>query len=202
MVLVINNIIGLFYRQRENKLYTKTSSCRTMTIQIDDQGWGTPVGGVGIIVLREETGEIHYDIVPVEHFNLETFKKKIYLDSARNIVEQGFIKLKVPKDEEIEICSGCIHDKTAEWLKNKGHKFTVTKINGTAQKKGETMFIEYLRRLGVPNPPAIVEETVDEYKAQFFYLMDWVREDPEKKKHLCKTGWKYLIKFFKGKKQR
>jgi hypothetical protein len=170
-----------------------------MTIQIDDQGWGTPVGGVGIIVLRKETQEIYYDIVPIGHFNLETFKKKTYMNSARDIVEQGFRKLKVPIDEEIEICSGCIHDRTSEWLKNEGYEFTVMKINGNAQRKGEGMFIEYLRGLGVPNPPAIVEETVDEYKAQFFYIMDWVRKDPEARKPLCKTGWKYFIKFFNNK---
>ena len=170
-----------------------------MTIQIDDQGWGTPVGGVGIIVLRKETGEMHYDIIPIEDFRVDTFKKKTYLASAKNIVEQGFVKLNIRRDEDIEICSGCIHDKTAEWLKNEGYKFIVTKINGLAQQKGEELFIEYLRGLGIPNPPGIVNETVDEYKAQFFYLMDWVREDPQGRKYLCKTGWKYLIKFFKKK---
>jgi hypothetical protein len=173
-----------------------------MTIQIDDQGWGTPVGGVGIIVLRKETNELHYDIVPVEHFTVHTFKKKTYLAAARDIVEQGFSMLKVTKDEEVEICPGCIHDKTAEWLKNEGYKFTATKVDGMAQSKGEQLFIEYLRGLGVPNPPPIVEETVDEYKAQFFYLVDWVRKYPEKRKHLCKTGWKYFIKFFGNKKKK
>ncbi len=170
-----------------------------MTIQIDDQGWGTPVGGVGIIVLRKETGEIHYDIVPIECFSLDSFKKKTYLAGARDIVERGFIKLKVPKNEEIEICSGCIHDKTAQWLKDEGYKFTVMKIDGLAQQIGEKLFIDYLRGLGVPNPPQIVLETVDEYKAQFFYLVDWVRKEPQARKHLCKTGWKYFIKFFKEK---
>jgi hypothetical protein len=173
-----------------------------MTIQIDDQGWGTPVGGVGIIVIRKETDEMHYDVIPIEHFNIESFKKKTYLASAREIVEQGFIKLKVTKDEEIEICPGCIHDRTADWLKKEGYKFTVTKINGTAQHKGESMFIEYLRSIGVPNPPGIVEETVDEYKAQFFYLIDWVRKDPMGRKPLCKTGWKFFIKFFKKRENR
>ncbi len=168
-----------------------------MTIQIDDQGWGTPVGGVGIIVLRKETGETYYDIVPIEHFGINTFKKKTYLMYAKNIVEQGFIKLKVPKDEEIEICSGCIHDRSSEWLKNEGYRFKVTRIEGPAQQKGEMLFTEYLRGLGVPNPPVIVKETVEEYKAQFFYLIDWVRKDPGRRKPLCKTGWKYFIKFFK-----
>ncbi len=170
-----------------------------MTIQIDDQGWGTPVGGVGIIVLRKETDETYYDVIPIEHFNIESFKRKTYLACARDIVKQGFIKLKVTKDEEIEICSGCIHDRTAGWLKNERYNFTVMKIDGTAQHKGESLFIEYLRSIGVPNPPAIVEETVDEYKAQFFYLIDWVRKDPAGRKRLCKTGWKFFIKFFKKK---
>ena len=168
-----------------------------MTIQIDDQGWGTPVGGVGIIVVRKETFQIHYDIVPIEYFNVETFKKKIYLEKARNIVEEGMNKLNVHRDEEVEICSGCIHDKTAIWLKNEGYRFTVQKIDGIAQRKGEEMFVEYLHTLGVPDPPSIVEETVDEYKAQFFYLMDWVRQDPIGRAHLCKTGWKYFKKLFK-----
>lgn len=170
-----------------------------MTIQIDDQGWGTPVGGAGIIIIRKETCEIHYDIVPVEYFNIEMFRKKAYLEGARKIVEEGLLRLKVRKDEEIEICSGCIHDKAVEWLKNENYKCTVRKIDGIAQKKGEELFIEYLQKLGVPDPPAIVEETVDEYKAQFFYLMDWVREDISGRTHLCKTGWKYFKKFFKNK---
>lgn len=168
-----------------------------MTIQIDDQGWGTPVGGVGIIVLRKETEELFYDIVPIKHFRIERFKKKTYLASSRSIVEKGFMELNVTKDEEIEICSGCIHDMTAEWLEKKGYKFTVTKIDGLAQEKGEKLFNDYLRSLGPPAPPEIIEETVDEYKAQFFYLMNWVREDLEGRKHLCKTGWKYFIKLFK-----
>ena len=108
-----------------------------MTIQIDDQGWGTPVGGVGIIVIRKETDEIHYDIVPIGLFDITNFKKKTYLDGARGIVKQGFIKLKVTKNEEIEICSGCIHDKSAKWLKGEGYNFKVMKINGIAQLKGE-----------------------------------------------------------------
>ncbi len=171
-----------------------------MTIQIDDQGWGMPVGGVGIIVIRKETEEMHYDIVPVELFNIDEFKKKNYLKGARSIVEQGFLKLKVPKHEEIEVCSGCIHDKTVEWLKNEGYKFEVTKINGAAQSKGERLFIEYLRTLGVPNTPEIVEETVKEYKAQFFYLINWVRKDPESRLKVCKTGWKYFKSFSEDKK--
>lgn len=169
-----------------------------MTIQIDDQGWGTPVGGVGIIVLRKETARYYYDIVPIEHFRLGNFKKKTYLASARDIVEKGFKELNITKDEEIEICSGCIHDRTAQWLKDEGYKFTIMKIDGLAQKTGEQVFIEYLRSLGIPNPPSIIEETVDEYKAQFFYLMEWVREDPKGRAPLCKTGWKYFIKFFKN----
>ncbi|MCX9013487.1 MAG: hypothetical protein OIN89_01610 [Candidatus Methanoperedens sp.] len=168
-----------------------------MTIQIDDQGWGAPVGGVGIIVLRKETNEIHYDIIPIDHFRLKAFKKKTYLEGAREIVEDGVRKLNVAKDEEIEICSGCIHDSSARWLEDEGYNVTVTRIDGYAQQAGENMFNEYLRELGVPNPPPIVEETVDEYKAQFFYLMDWVREDMKGRKHLCKTGWKYFIKLFK-----
>ncbi len=169
-----------------------------MTIQIDDQGWGTPVGGVGIIVLRKETCEIHYDVVPIDHFSIEKFKNKTYLIYARNIVEQGFIKLNVKKNEEVEICPGCIHDKTAEWLKNEGYKYSTMKINGSAQQIGEQLFIEYLRKLGIPDTPKIVEESVDEYKAQFFYVMNWVRKDPIGRAHLCKTGWKYFIKFFKS----
>ncbi|NJD76842.1 MAG: hypothetical protein FIB08_07075 [Candidatus Methanoperedens sp.] len=171
-----------------------------MTIQIDDQGWGMPVGGVGIIVLRKETGEVHYDIVPIKNFNLENFKKKKYLDSAKEIVEKGLNILKVGKNEEIEICSGSIHDKSTQWLKDEGYKFTVMKIDGQAQQIGERLFTEYLQRLGVPRPPPIVEETVEEYKAQFFYLMDWVREDLAGRTQFCKTGWKFFIKFFRKKK--
>lgn len=172
-----------------------------MTIQIDDQGWGTPVGGAGIIVVRKETRQLYYDIVPIEDFGNEEFRRKTYLQSARIIVELGFLELNVTKDEEIEICSGCIFNKTVQWLKNEGYKFKIMKIDGIAQHKGEELFIEYLRGLGVPNPPQIIEETVDEYKAQFFYLMDWVREDTLGRIHLCKVGWKFFKKFLRDQKE-
>ncbi len=168
-----------------------------MTIQVDDQGWGTPVGGVGIIVIRKETLELHYDIVPMEHFRVEQFGRKTYLGGARDIVKAGFSKLKVMKNEDVLICPGCIHDKTVEWLKNEGYTFEVAKIDGIAQQKGEELFTEYLHSLGVPDPPPIIDETVEEYKAQFFYLMDWVKQDAPGRKHLCKTGWKFFKRFFK-----
>ncbi|MCX9084190.1 MAG: hypothetical protein OIN87_05240 [Candidatus Methanoperedens sp.] len=172
-----------------------------MTIQIDDQGWGTPVGGVGIIVVRKETFELYYDIIPIEDFRNDTFRRKTYLQSARNIVEKGVRELNISKDEEIEICSGCVHDRTVQWLKNEGYKFAVKKIDGIAQNKGEELFIKYLCSLGVTDPPQIIEETVNEYKAQFFYLMDWVREDTSGRIHLCKTGWKFFKKFLRDHKE-
>ena len=73
-----------------------------MTIQIDDQGWGTPVGGVGIIIVRKETFEIYYDIIPIEYFNLEMFRKKVYLNGAKNIVFPFFVRKKWSNVQEVE----------------------------------------------------------------------------------------------------
>jgi len=53
---------------------------------------------------------------------------------------------------------------------NEGYKFTVMKIDGIAQNKGEELFIEYLRRLGVRIPLISLKRPLMNTKPSSFTL--------------------------------
>jgi hypothetical protein len=77
-------------------------------IQIDDAGSGSFVGGTCIGLYRPETNEYFFDIIPVELYNKENFKKKLYLDEVVNIAERGFAQLKVRDNETNKKSAGVI----------------------------------------------------------------------------------------------
>jgi len=80
-------------------------------VQIDDAGSGSFVGGTCIGMYRLETNEYYFDIIPVELYNKENFRKKAYLDEVVNIVSTGFKLLDVSKNEPISVCRGYMFDK-------------------------------------------------------------------------------------------
>ena len=90
-------------------------------IQIDDAGSGSFVGGTCIGVYRPDTNEYYFDIIPVELYSNENFKKKLYLDEVVKIVARAFNALQVDKNEQIDVCRGYMFDNLKKWFKEKGY---------------------------------------------------------------------------------
>jgi len=82
-----------------------------LMIQIDDAGSGSFIGGTCIGLYRPETNEYYFDIIPVELYNKENFKKKYYLDYVTEIAKKAFKALDVSRNETIEICRGYMFDR-------------------------------------------------------------------------------------------
>ena len=80
-----------------------------MMVQIDDAGSGSFVGGTCIGIYRPETNEYFFEIIPVELYNRENFKKKLYLDEVVRIVDESFRAMKVNRKKRLrsaeDICS-------------------------------------------------------------------------------------------------
>lgn len=155
-------------------------------IQIDDAGSGSFVGGTCIGAYRPETNEYFFDIIPVELYNKDNFKKKLYLDEVVRITETAFQALNVKKDETIEICRGYMFDKLKQWLNNKGYCWYCTHITGKVQDIVEKSFELYSIRLGLPED--YIKYT--RYPFHFHKLLRWVYADYENRVKLCKVGWK------------
>ncbi|SKA83134.1 hypothetical protein SAMN05443428_10542 [Caloramator quimbayensis] len=160
-------------------------------IQIDDAGSGSLVGGTVIGIIRTETLDFYYDIIPVEFFKTPEFEEKKYKDYCIKIIEEGLNELKVSKDEEIEICQGYIFDKARNYLKEKGYKVLSVKISEPLQSIIEETFIDYAIGLGIP----LDYLQYTKYPFHFHRLLKWVLADFKKRSEICKTGWSSYKKY-------
>lgn len=155
-------------------------------IQIDDAGSGSFVGGTCIGVYRPETNEYYFDIIPVEVYNKENFKKKLYLDEVVRIVSCAFKTMNVMKCETIEICRGYMFERLKTWLDQNGYTWYVTHITGNVQEIIEKSFELYTVKLGLFEP--YIKYT--RYPFHFHKLLRWVFADFDNRIKLCKVGWK------------
>jgi hypothetical protein len=155
-------------------------------IQIDDAGSGSFVGGTCIGVYRRDTNEYFFEIIPVELYNRENFKKKLYLDDVVRIVAESFRAMNVTAEETIEICRGYMFDRLKAWLTENGYCWYCTHITGRVQDIVEKNFELYTVRLGLPEQ--YIKYT--HYPFHFHKLLRWVYADFEKRIGLCKVGWK------------
>lgn len=160
-------------------------------IQIDDAGSGSLVGGTCIGVLREETGEYYYEIIPVHLFNEDNFKNKLYIYYTTKIIKNAFKKLSVDATEEINICQGYMFEDTRKYLKRKAYYYSNLKIEEPLQSLIEKTFEEYTINLGLPRD--FIAYT--KYPFHFHRLLKWVYADYSSRIELCKTGWKSWHKY-------
>ncbi|HAZ36900.1 MAG TPA: hypothetical protein DDX02_07905 [Clostridiaceae bacterium] len=160
-------------------------------IQIDDAGSGSLVGGTLIGLLRVETFEFYYDIIPIEYFTTPFFENKLYLNYCTIIINEGLKYLKPDKNEKIEICQGYIFEKARAYLKQNSYNFYPTKIEEPLQSKIEDTFVKYAISLGIPENYL----SYTKYPFHFHKLLRWVFADYETRKSLCKTGWKSWNKY-------
>jgi hypothetical protein len=154
-------------------------------LQIDDSGSGSFVGGTCIGIYRPETNEYYFDVIPVELYNKENFKKKLYLDEVVSIVSRAFESFRPGKGEIIEICRGYMFDKLKLWLDKNGYTWYSTQITGKVQTVVEKNFELYAENLGLPRH--YINYT--RYPFHFHKLLRWVYADYENRIKLCKVGW-------------
>lgn len=164
-----------------------------MSIQIDDAGWGSLIGGTIIGAYREETGESAFATIPVEQFQGEAFARKDYRTGAVAAAQSVLEKLGHRHDEPVTICTGYVLDSIREYLENKGYCWQAGKITGPLQELIENRFLEELQSLGVKG---ITFETMTEKQGLFFWLcVKWLKGGNMNGKALpdreqaVKTGW-------------
>ncbi|MGE5632507.1 MAG: hypothetical protein ACM3TR_15650 [Caulobacteraceae bacterium] len=160
-------------------------------IQIDDAGSGSLVGGTCIGVLRKETKDFYYEIIPVKLFNEANFRNKLYIYYTTDIIKNAFEKLKVGKRENIFICRGYMFEDARNYLKQNKYNYHDTKIEEPLQSLIEKTFEEYTISLGLPKEFL----SYTKYPFHFHRLLKWVYADYDNRLKLCKTGWKSWNKY-------
>lgn len=165
-----------------------------MTIQIDDAGWGSLVGGVLIGACRVESANTQHAFVeiPVSAFQGASFEMKAYQYLAGEAAEELVEELSVPQEEPIRICTGYVLDGTFERLWSGGYNVKRAKIGDPLQTLIESEFLKRVQAIGVDTNLEILTSKQGLY---FWQCVRWLKGGdlngpalPEREK-LCKTGW-------------
>lgn len=155
-----------------------------MTIQVDDAGWGDPVGGVIIGILRVETKEYLAKEIEVHHFQEPHFSQKTFLARGLELVLEGLRCLNIEEGEPIQVCRGTVLDGVREGLVQQGYEVLPTKIEGKLQDLVEASLVEAMARRGIRDLPRVSG------KERFFQQLEWIQEDLENREQMVKTGWR------------
>lgn len=162
-------------------------------IYIDDAGSGSLIGGTCIGIMRTETKDYYFDIIPLKYYTATYFQQKKYLDYVIKIVKDAFKVLHVDKDEPIQICRGYMFDKLRMWFDENGYRWASTQITGLLQTEVEHTFEDYTISLGFPYE--YINYT--KYPFHFHRILRWVYADYKERSKLCKVGWKSWQKYGK-----
>lgn len=162
-------------------------------IQIDDAGSGSLIGGTCIGVLDTDSNKYYHDFIPIELYQDDSFKNKLYLNYVIDIVKEAFEYLKVNKNDTILVCRGYMFDKLRSWFDANNYKWHNTVIAGSLQYMVEESFNNYAISLGFPSQ--YIKYT--KYPFHFHRILKWVYADYKKRTKLCKTGWQSFNKYSK-----
>ena len=155
-------------------------------IEIDDAGSGSLIGGTGIGVMRADTGQYMFKVIPLLFFTKPYFSEKKYQHYAIKIVRLAFHRFGVTKNENVRVCRGYIFDAVRKWLEEEGYCWSSGKIEGRLQDRVEESFNNYVIGLGLPRD--FVQHA--RYAFGFHRLLKWIFADYDHRAFLCKSGWK------------
>ena len=131
---------------------------------------------------RCETQEFRYDVLDVKYFRYPRFRSKEYLSQASKVVFQLLDKLKLEKDEQIQICRGYIFDEAVNGLREMYGNDRIDRITvtGEPQRLTEIAYLDEIRNLGYEP----VKERCE--KGKEFLSHDELAEEESRKTDLCK----------------
>jgi hypothetical protein len=166
-----------------------------MTIQIDDSGWGSLIGGVAIGVYRTSTGEFAHEVVAPRFFQGAAFEGKEYLAEAARLAGMCFERLRVQPTERVEICTGYVLNGVRDWLTEAGFAWQPARIQGALQDMVERAFGEHLALLGFHADYRLL--TNPQRKGLLWWRqIAWLkggnadaRAPIPERAAVCKTGW-------------
>jgi len=101
-------------------------------------------------------------------------------------VKEAIDVMKPSRDAVFEVCSGYVLSGIRKYLRAQGFNVKVTKISGELQERVERGYLNWCREVGVPSGVLQPESG----KNRFWALLNWVKEKPELREGLVKTGWK------------
>lgn len=164
-------------------------------IQIDDSGWGFPLGGVLCGAHDSEIDRTIVREVEVEYFQGERYQRKEYLDRFRDRALEIVSMLSPSIDSTvIKICTGYVNIEAKKALREQNFALVqVDEIGEPLQTKLEEQNRRYIKQLIGKDlyydPKGMSRKEIAQRYQQ---AIEYARE--HNLWHLVKTGWKSLQK--------
>ena len=165
-----------------------------MNYSIDDAGWGCPLQGCIIVLTCDDMDRLTPFIgeIEVAYFQNPLFQTKKYLERAYELVKEGIGCFGIGKGDFIYCCSGYILSLAVDHLRKDGYQVHVeSHTERKAHTLAEKAFIEKLKEIGAPVDRLLPDESKKSRAKNFYILLNWAREDPERKRFL-KNGWRFF----------
>ena len=162
-------------------------------IQIDDAGWGSPLGGIIVGVVCED--RIVTDIIDVAFFKPGPFNRKEYLKA---FADQGWALIQkefeaTPETYRVEICTGYVNMKLRDLLREKGFDVRQVEIKGLLQDSLENRFRDYIKEITGGEDLAYDPKELHASQIGNYYYKA-LNFGKEKAPHLLKSGWRSIQK--------
>ena len=164
----------------------------SLTIIIDDAGYGDLLYGAVIGAYRTETKEFQYDLIDVKYFQKPLFQTKKYQEEAKRISLSLVRRMKLKDTEKIELCQGDILDKASEALNKKygEERIARIKVEGIAQHLTEEAYLDELRNQGYKPLP----DRTEKWGKSFWHMYRWIKNNQNMLKY-TKSGWPRLKRY-------
>lgn len=164
-------------------------------IQIDDAGWGNPLGGVLIGAANAETSAFVSKEISIAYFKEGFFEEQNYLEEAAKLSVENLRCSGVDnRSFKIHLCPGYIHSKTEKLLRRMGYKVIRTEIKEPLQTLLEQEYRKYILQMtGVDlyYDPKVMGKT--EIAAAYRKTISFI--ESHNMWDLAKTGWGSLRKY-------
>lgn len=160
-------------------------------IQIDDAGWGSPLGGVVVGVVSEN--RVVTDVIDVAYFKPGKFERREYLkafaDQGWALIQKEFVA--TPETHRVEICTGYVNTNLRDLLREKGFDVRQAEIKGLLQDKLEDVFRNYIKESTGGADLAYDPKQLHASQIGNYYYKA-LKFGKEKAPHLLKSGWKSI----------
>lgn len=155
-------------------------------ILVDDSGWGDLILGVVIGALALPSHRYMERRIPVAFFQSPRFERKEYLDKTVSIIREITKVMRADKTTRFKVCSGYVLSAVRRFLEEQEYRVEKVEVTGELQRRIEQGFVNWCVEVGVPQGVLFPESG----KNRFQSLFRWVKENPELRENLVKTGWK------------
>ena len=153
------------------------------TILIDAYGWSDLLLGVVVGALKPPAPMVMERRIPTTSFQAPNFQAKKYLVDAVKIADEIVAVMQPDHETCFNVCSEYVLSSIVNRLRSQGFNVREVQSTGELAHMVENGYFRWCEEKGVP------KELLNNNTRRFWSFLEWVKERPQLRESLVKTGW-------------